>query len=86
MDVAQGRACGRLGSMSDTVHTQREPMTEEEHEAAGSQPQLFTVALYDEDGRCKVDNHVTYTREAAEEKALAWYKNLYPGRTYRVGE
>lgn len=53
---------------------------------AGSRRQLFTIALYDEDGRCKVDNQMAYTREAAEKKSLLGYAELYPGRTWRVGE
>ena len=46
---------------------------------------LFTVALYDEGGRCKVYNAVAENQDQAEHEALAFYKKTYPGRTYRVG-
>ena len=45
---------------------------------------LFTVALYDEDGRCKVYNAVAENQDQAEHEALVFYKKTYPGRTYSL--
>lgn len=56
------------------------------HRMHTTPPDYYTIALYDETGRCKVYNTRASTKEAAEAEALAHYKATYPDRVYTTIE